>query len=94
MSRLSFFESLELPRKLTTKVPHDYFAAVATSEVTLGDGEYVLTTTFDDGVRVWLDKAVVLESWMASPDIKSVRIGNQRGKHIIKVEYFQVGGAI
>ncbi|MGA2033480.1 MAG: SUMF1/EgtB/PvdO family nonheme iron enzyme, partial [Thermoguttaceae bacterium] len=93
MPRLSFYGTEELPMGPTKKVPHDYFAVVATSEVTLGDGEYALATTFDDGVRVWLDNAVVFENWRANhPTTKSVTIGGQRGRHVIKVEYFQIGG--
>ena len=65
MQRLSFYGTGESPMGPTKKVPHDYFAAVATSEVTLGDGEYVLTTSFDDGVRVWLDNEGVFENWRA-----------------------------
>ena len=64
----------------TPKVPTDYFAVVATTEVTLGDGEYVLATTFDDGVRVWLDNDVVFEYWGPnSPTTKSVTVRGKRG---------------
>jgi len=90
---LSFHGAEESPMGPTKKVPHDCFAAVATSEVTLGDGEYDLTTTFDDGVRVRLDNAVVFENWGSNAaTTKSVTIRGQRGRHIIKVEYFQIEG--
>ena len=93
MSRPGFSGSRELPMGPTNKVPHNYFAVVATTEVTLEDGEYVLTTTFDDGVRVWLDNAVVLDNWGADyRATRSVRIERQRGRHTIKVEYFQIQG--
>ncbi|MGA2255412.1 MAG: protein kinase, partial [Thermoguttaceae bacterium] len=92
VSRLSFHGG-EGQMNPTKKLPNSYFAVVATSEVTLADGDYLLTTTFDDGVRVRFDNAVVLENWGANaPTTRSVTIRGQQGRHIIKVEYFQIEG--
>ena len=75
MPRLSIYGATDPPPPPTPKVPTEYFAVVATTEVTLGDGEYVLATTFDDGVRVWLDNDVVIEYWGPnSPTTKSVTV--------------------
>ena len=61
--------------------------------MTLDDGDYVLSTTFDDGVRVWLDNEVVIEYWGPnSPTTKSVTVGRKRGRHVIKVEFIQIEG--
>ena len=61
--------------------------------MTLGDGDYVLSATFDDGVRVWLDNEVVIEYWGPnSPTTKSVTVRHKRGRHIIKVEFIQIEG--
>jgi formylglycine-generating enzyme required for sulfatase activity len=66
---------------------------VATTEVTLGDGDYVLSATFDDGVRVWLDDEVVMEYWGPNPpNTKSVPFGGKRARHIVKVEFIQIEG--
>ena len=93
MSRLSFFAPSELPMGPTSKVPHDYFAVVATSQVTLAEGKYVLATIFSDGLRVWFDNAVVFEDWKDNfPITRIVSIGSQRGRHVIKVEHFQING--
>ena len=93
MSRLNIHGATEPPPPPTQKVPKDYFAVVATTEVTLGDGDYVLSTTFDDGVRVWLDNELVIEYWGPnSPTTKSVTVGRKRGRHIIKVEFIQIEG--
>ena len=92
-SRLNIYGATDPPPPPTPKVPKDYFAVVATTEVTLGDGDYVLSTTFDDGVRVWLDNEVMIEYWGPnSPTTKSVTIGGKRGAHIIKVEFIQIEG--
>jgi hypothetical protein len=78
------------PAPPTPRVPRFFFAVVATSEVTLGDGEYILRATADDGVRVWLDKGLVIDDWTWHPArTNSVAIVNKRGRHIIKVEFFQ-----
>jgi serine/threonine protein kinase/formylglycine-generating enzyme required for sulfatase activity/WD40 repeat protein len=90
MRRLHLVELTEPPKPPTPKVPGEYFAVVATTEVTLEDGEYVIRATSDDGVRVWLDNEVVLESWIIqAPTTRSVAVRNKRGKHLIKVEFFQ-----
>ena len=93
MSRLNIYGATEPPQPPTPKVPREYFAVVATTEATLGDGEYVLSTTFDDGVRVWLDKEVVIEYWGPnSSTTKSVTIAGKPGAHLIKVEFIQIEG--
>src|SRR5262249_37624955 len=90
---LRFVDAKEPPRPVTPKVPEYFFAAVATTEVTLGEGEYDFTITFDDGIRVWLDNEMVFENWGPnSPTTKSVTIGNKRGRHLIRVEFFQADG--
>jgi serine/threonine protein kinase/formylglycine-generating enzyme required for sulfatase activity len=93
MSRLNIQGAIEPPPPPTRKVPRDYFAVVATTEVTLGDGDYVLSAAFDDGVRIWLDDQVVMEHWGPNPpNTKSVNFGEKRGRHIVKVEFIQIEG--
>jgi formylglycine-generating enzyme required for sulfatase activity/tetratricopeptide (TPR) repeat protein len=93
MPRLYLVDTRASPAPLTPKVPQDYFALVAMSEVTLGDGEYILRATADDGVRVWLDNELVIDNWFAPAGrTTSVPIVNKRGRHIIKVDFFQLTG--
>ena len=93
MSHLNIHGATQPAPSPTQKVPNDYFAAVATTEVTLGDGDYVVSATFDDGVRVWLDNEVVIEYWGPnSPTTKRVTLRHKRGRHIIKVEFIQIEG--
>jgi hypothetical protein len=84
MSRLNIHGGIEPPPPPTPKVPSDYFAIVATTEVTLGDGDYVLSAAFDDGIRVWLDGNLVMEYWGPNPpNTKSFTFGGKRGRHIV-----------
>jgi formylglycine-generating enzyme required for sulfatase activity/WD40 repeat protein len=95
MSRLHLFEVRVPPVPLTSRVPGMYFALVATTEVTLGDGAYIIGATADDGVRVWLDNELVIDDWGPphSARTKSVTVDNKPGRHQIKVEYYQSYGA-
>jgi formylglycine-generating enzyme required for sulfatase activity len=93
MPRLHLADANIPPRPPTPKVAQYFFAAVATTKVTLEADEYVIKATSDDWVRVWLDDEVLLESWSAyAPVTKSATIRNKRGNHVIKVEYFQAAG--
>lgn len=92
-ARLSLYSAADSPPPPTPKVPSAYFAILATTEVMLEDAEYVLAITFDDGVRVWLDDKLLLENWTANaPTGKSVAIERQRGRHTLKLEFFQMAG--
>jgi hypothetical protein len=84
MPRLYRVDARDPPAPPTPKVPHYYFAVVATAEVTLEDGEYIIRATTDDGVRVWLDNELVIEDWgFHPPRTNSVTVVNKRGRHNI-----------
>jgi formylglycine-generating enzyme required for sulfatase activity len=90
MSRLTFSRSLGLP---TSKVPSDYFAAVAKTEVILGDEQYVLFVTYDDGIRVSLDDKVIFEDWKRGGErSKTIAISGKSGSRTLQVDYFQITG--
>ena len=79
-ARLSLMGAEESPSPPIDGVPSTYFAVLATTELMLGDTEYILTITFDDGVRVWLDDRQVFENWGANPPSnKSLIIKGQGG---------------
>src|SRR5262249_7389009 len=93
MSRLHLIESRDPPAPPTPRVPPYYFALVAKTEVTLGDGESVLTATADDGVRVWLDDDLVINDWTCHPArTNKVAVVNNKGRRHVKVEFFQGSG--
>lgn len=57
-------------------------------------GEYVLSFTSDDGVRVWLDGKLIIDDWGTHPrrDSKAV-VSLEKGRsYDLKAEYFDGGG--
>lgn len=72
--------------------PSDKFATVAEGTFTVPAGEYTLDVTTDDGIRVWVDGKLVLESWKhqgPTPYSTDLKLG---GKHAIRVEHFEISG--
>ena len=74
-------------------IPADNFSVRWTRTVSLEAGTYRFRATVDDGVRVFLDSALIIDSW---------RLGGQReltadrqisaGSHSLRVEYYEQGG--
>jgi parallel beta-helix repeat protein len=78
-------------RPKVTGIPLENWALVATTTVELGAGTYTLRTISDDGVRVWIDGALVIDDWM--PHESAVNVAPlSSGKHDLRVEYYQVDG--
>jgi formylglycine-generating enzyme required for sulfatase activity len=93
MARLRFSGEAESPPPPADNVPSTYFAVLATTELMLGESEYILTVTYDDGIRVWLDGNQVFENWGVNPPMtSSVTLTGQRGRHSLKVEFIQIEG--
>ena len=57
-------------------------------------GTYTLSTTSDDGVRLYVDDRLLIDDWSEHPaHIDSASIDFQAGtRHRIRYEYFQAGG--
>ena len=89
MPRLYFANLNHNETPPTPRVPGRYFAAVATTEATLGDGDYRINAAADDSLRVWLDNELVID-WLSPTTSHTVR--HKPGRHLIKVEYRQVTG--
>ncbi len=77
-----------------TGVPADNFSARWTRKVDFKSGTYIFRVQVDDGVRLWVDDALLIDSWR---DGSSRRIEAERqideGKHRVKVEYYEHTGA-
>ena len=72
----------------------EWFGIVATTEVELPAGRYSFAVTSDDGVRLWVDGRRVLNAWYeraAETDEAVVELA--AGRHALRVEYYQGGGA-
>jgi hypothetical protein len=73
-------------------VPRDRFALVAEGTTTLPQGDYTLQVISDDGVRVWMDGAMILDEW-APHESKVNRVPIRGGgERRFKVEYYDVAG--
>jgi len=75
-------------------VPADNFSARWTREVDFKSETYVFSVWVDDGVRLWIDDALLIDSWR---DGKSRLIQAERqissGEHWVKVDYYEHSGA-
>jgi parallel beta-helix repeat protein len=72
-------------------LPRERWALEATGTVTLAPGSYTLRTISDDGVRVWVDGALVIDAWDAHESrVDSTPIG--AGRHELRVAYYQNDG--
>jgi hypothetical protein len=72
-------------------LPRENFALEATGSVDLAPGEYTLRTLSDDGVRVWIDGALVIDDWKpheTALDFTPIAGGH----HDLRVQYYQGDG--
>lgn len=54
---------------------------------------YAFTATSDDGIRVWVDDALVLDSWQVqTATTVSAAVPLSAGRHGVRVEYFDATG--
>src|SRR6185436_3357863 len=70
----------------------DHIAITGDGAVTLPPGDYRLSVTSDDGIRVWVDDRLVLEDWTIHAP-KEDRVPLSGGDHRIRLQYFQNTGA-
>ena len=81
-------------RTLRAGLPADRVALVAEGRVTLPPGPagaFQLRVISDDGVRVWVDGALVVDNWdVHGSEINTAAISG--GAHKLRVEYFEAGG--
>jgi nitrous oxidase accessory protein NosD len=72
-------------------LPRENFALEATGSVDLAPGEYTLRTLSDDGVRVWVDGALVIDDW--KPHETALDFAPLAGgHHALRVQYYQGDG--
>lgn len=53
-------------------------------------GTYTLSTVSDDGVKLWVDKKLVIKNWTRhKEEIDEVKLTLKEGYHPIRIEYFE-----
>ncbi|HUQ81781.1 MAG TPA: right-handed parallel beta-helix repeat-containing protein [Gemmatimonadaceae bacterium] len=78
-------------RPTEPRFPQERFAIGATGRVALAAGEYTLRAISDDGVRVWIDGRLAIDSW-APHESKVDYARITPGRHELRVEYYQLKG--
>jgi hypothetical protein len=75
------------------KIDNDDFSARWTRVIYLNAGSYRFSATMDDGMRVWIDDALVIDSWNDSQvHTVNVDLTMTGGEHDVKIEYYEAGG--
>jgi PA14 domain/Bacterial SH3 domain len=75
------------------EVDSDDFSARWTRTVYLNEGIYRFSATMDDGMRVFVDGALVIDEWRDS-QVRTVEIDlpMTAGDHDLEVQYYEAGG--
>ena len=75
------------------RVNSDSFSVRWLGSFSFEEGDYVFTASTDDGIRVWVDNGLLIDSW------KNQRVTTYQGgirlvtgKHVVKVEYYEKSG--
>ena len=76
-------------------IPSDSFSARWTRTVSLSSGTYRFYMRHDDGARLFIDDMnnPVLDKWPTCCVVDTLEKTLAQGNHVIKVEYFENGGA-
>ncbi len=71
----------------------DNFSAQWTQTANLPAGTYRFSATTDDGMRVWVDNVLIIDSWFDS-QVRTVTadVYLGAGNHTVTVQYYEAGG--
>lgn len=74
-------------------IPADYFSVRWTRKITFDKGSYVFCAMADDGVRLYVDGARLIDEWHPSNGLSYCATTElTKGAHEVKVEYYEDGG--
>jgi hypothetical protein len=73
-------------------VPRDNFSARWTQPLYFDAGVYRFTTYTDDGVRLWVDGRLLIDSWRPMRGTRSASVRLSEGTHEVKMEYYERTG--
>ncbi|HOU12714.1 MAG TPA: PA14 domain-containing protein [Anaerolineae bacterium] len=80
-------------RSPDTRLNTDHFSVRWTRTVNFRGGVYRFTVTTDDGARLWVDGALVMEQWRVQPETTyQADLTLTPGNHFIVIEYFDDTG--
>ncbi len=70
----------------------DNFSVRWTRELELPEGTYRFTLRADDGVRLWVNDALLIDRWTAGYATSEAVTQLPAGRHAVRVEYFEATG--
>ncbi len=74
-------------------LPIDNFSARWTRQLSFAAKSYRFTMRADDGVRVWIDNALIIDEWhIAGPNVYTRDVNLAAGSHALRVEYYEATG--
>ena len=74
------------------EINRDHFSARWTGVFTFKAGRYRFTTYSDDGVRLYVDDRLVINSWRPMRGTRSAIVNLGEGTHTLRLEYFERAG--
>jgi uncharacterized protein YraI len=75
-------------------ITSDQFSARWKKTINFSEGTYRFDATMDDGMRIYVDSNLILDSWTDSQvHSMSATVNISGGDHVVKVEYYDAGGA-
>lgn len=74
------------------RINSDNFSARWTRNVNFPAGNYRFFATMDDGMRIWIDNQLVVDSWTNSQEHTMSFDRFMNGNHDIRIDYFEAGG--
>lgn len=74
------------------RINDDNFSARWTRTVNFPAGTYRFFATMDDGMRIWVDNQLVVDSWTPSQEHTMTFDRAMNGNHAIRIDYFESGG--
>jgi hypothetical protein len=76
----------------TPEIPTDSFSVRWQRYIWLEEGTYHLAFRVDDGVRCWVDDALILDEWHPQSTEFSRTFSVARGYHRLRIEYYDLDG--
>lgn len=75
------------------ELKQDNFSVRWTKEEYFSGGNYLLTTTTDEGVRLYIDGRIYINKWIQQPETShTATVSLTQGVHAIRMEYFERTG--